>query len=481
MNLENLIVRIFVTKRETQFQYPDKEFSETSSTGSGFFIKKDTILTCYHVISDHTNIMITHTKLDKVKMKVDVLKVFPDDDMALLKINREDPETSGLLNDINDFIDFQVLDKDYSYKVGQEVFVYGYPLNSEDLKISKGTINGFQDSSIQIDAALNPGNSGGPLILDNKIIGVNAAKVASTKVDRVGYAVPIYRYLIYDESFSVSPKKDLYLKPKFLFTYQKIQDNYQAQKLLGLPDNFDKENIAKQYNGVRISDISEKSNFYNAGLRKGFFLTEFNGNSINRFGDVEVNFFPKKINLDELSNWFYLGQKIFIKYIDPQEPQKIIENHLTLTRYSEILPTFYKNYNDGFHHKVSGLTLSIFTTNHLEDLESTRIGTSTKVRILNSLLNFEEILFVYLVDYNSENMKKYMKLPIGETIKLINDKPIKTVKDLKSITEVNSIDFCNGEKYFISTEDKEDNGDDLPIIKIESEEELIKLLQNFTK
>ena len=57
-----------------------------------------------------------------------------------------------------------------------------------------------------------------------------------------------------------------------------------------------------------------------------------------------------------------------------------------------------------------------------------------------------------------------------ETIKLINDKPIKTVKDLKSITEVNSIDFCNGEKYFISTEDKEDNGDDLPIIKIESEE-----------
>ena len=78
MNLENLIVRIFVTKRETQFQYPDKEFSETSSTGSGFFIKKDTILTCYHVISDHTNIMITHTKLDKVKMNVDVLKVFPE-------------------------------------------------------------------------------------------------------------------------------------------------------------------------------------------------------------------------------------------------------------------------------------------------------------------------------------------------------------------------------------------------------------------
>ena len=90
MQVEDNIVKIFVEKREINFQHPDYELDTVSTTGSGFFIEKDIILTCYHVVSDSINIMISHRSLDKVKIPVDILKVFPDDDMALIKINRDD-------------------------------------------------------------------------------------------------------------------------------------------------------------------------------------------------------------------------------------------------------------------------------------------------------------------------------------------------------------------------------------------------------
>ena len=52
MQVEDIIVKIFVEKREINFQHPDYELDTVSTTGSGFFIEKDIILTCYHVVSD---------------------------------------------------------------------------------------------------------------------------------------------------------------------------------------------------------------------------------------------------------------------------------------------------------------------------------------------------------------------------------------------------------------------------------------------
>ena len=113
MEVEDIIVKIFVEKTQLNIQHPDLDLDTASSTGSGFFIDKDIILTCYHVISNSINIMISHRSIDKIKIPVDILKVFPDDDMALIKINREDKETKDLLTNINNFLDFKILDNTY--------------------------------------------------------------------------------------------------------------------------------------------------------------------------------------------------------------------------------------------------------------------------------------------------------------------------------------------------------------------------------
>ena len=484
MEVEDIIVKIFVEKRELNFQHPDYELDILSSTGSGFFIEKDLILTCYHVVCDSINIMISHRSLDKIKIPVDILKVFPDDDMAIIKIKRDDEETKDLLNNINKFLEFKVLDNNYKSNNKQKVYVYGYPLNSDFIKVSEGSINGFQDSMIQTDATLNPGNSGGPLIMDNKIIGVNVAKIASNKVSNVGYAVPIFRYLLYRNSTPVGFNDKLYLKPKFLFSYQSIQtlDQY---KSLSNTDNENENENEKEKEGVLITKISENSNFYFQGLRNGFILIKINDFNINRFGNVDTPYFPEIISLEELNKFFYLGQKIEIQYIDPLNPNEIIKKQVTLSRYSDLLSTHFQNFSEPFHHNVQGFTFSVVMTNHLEEFDSKKIETTTKIRVLNSVLDFKEVTFVYLLKYDHSSLKKFIKLPVGEIIKFINGNAIESLEELKKINNIESLEFCNGEKYFIQLKEDEliSNHENM-IIDVKNDKDMqkvIEMLKNFNE
>ena len=83
------------------------------------------------------------------------------------------------------------------------------------------------------------------------------------------------------------------------------------------------------------------------------------------------------------------------------------------------------------------------------------------------------------------NLKKYIKFPVGETVKLINDQSIKNIEELKNIKSVESIEFCNGEKYFVDKNDEviDPNMENM-VVDIKNEEEMLKvieLLKNFNK
>ena len=108
--------------------------------------------------------------------------------------------------------------------------------------------------------------------------------------------------------------------------------------------------------------------------------------------------------------------------------------------------------------------------------------TSTKIRVLNSILEFKNILFIYLVKVDSSKMSKHLNLPVGETVKKINNKSIKNFNELTEISKVDSIEFCNGEKYFI--EEKEGNiGTSSNINELSDEEQrkILNILQNLRK
>lgn len=170
---------------------PKYEKQEVAS-GSGFIITSDGyIVTNKHVVSD-TKAEYTVFLNDGAKYSAKIIAVDPLEDFALIKI-----EASNL-NPL-------VLGDSSKLALGQTVIAIGNALGEFQNTISVGVISGLNRSItasgggtkserltdlLQTDAAINRGNSGGPLLgLDGKVVGMNTAIVASAQ--NIGFAIPV--------------------------------------------------------------------------------------------------------------------------------------------------------------------------------------------------------------------------------------------------------------------------------------------------
>ncbi len=162
--------------------------------GSGVVINDSgNILTALHVVTNSTAISVTFA--DGTSSSAQILEQHPEDDTALLQASQLPaqvvPATIGSPN---------------AMQVGDEAFAVGNPFGLYG-SMSAGVISGFDRSFhppsstltlrglIQIDAAVNPGNSGGPLLnRDGEVIGIVEGLVNPTDADffvGIGFAVPI--------------------------------------------------------------------------------------------------------------------------------------------------------------------------------------------------------------------------------------------------------------------------------------------------
>ena len=431
MNIKKLIVKILVKKSKYNLNYPTNESKIITSSGSGFFIKNNFILTCYHVIEDHDQIKVRGRK-SKKEYDVVVHSIYPDDDLAILYIK------DNMIN-MSSEIPIQILDKEINED--DYVIALGYPLDSNNLKVSKGIISGFQDSLIQTDATLNPGNSGGPLILNNKIIGINAIKITSDKVDNVGYSIPIQRLLVYKKT--ISSDKIIKMKPKLEIKFQVIKNKNQFMQFEFL--NFKEENEENFY-GVRVVNILESSSLYKIGLRERDFLLEWDNKIIDMFGDIKIDYFPEKIHLDEISKWYYVGQKINIKYYS-NKIKKLVSKDMILEESTLLYPDLFKNYTNIYYHIVDNLTISIITKKHLGDLNKLIINLQDKLYILNNFINMNNKFIIYLSYQKQE--KDSVTLPKGSVIKTINNNVVNSYDELVKIKHIDLIEFISGYKFFL--------------------------------
>ena len=170
-------------------------FGMTSSgavSGSGFIISDDGyILTNYHVVEDAYNgrFNIEVMTYDGSKYSAFIVGVEPANDLAVLKIEAEGLSAAA-------FGDSDRL------HVGDAVYAVGNPLGELEFSMSTGyvsaldrVINTQESESInmfQIDAAVNEGNSGGPLYsADGSVVGIVTAKYSSSGVEGLGFAIPI--------------------------------------------------------------------------------------------------------------------------------------------------------------------------------------------------------------------------------------------------------------------------------------------------
>ena len=138
-----------------------------SSTGSGFFVTADTLLTNVHVITG--NATVTVRRSDGTTETARVAATAPDFDIAVLKIANPAATQATI-----------PLGSASGVRIGQEVVAIGSALGMLQNTVTRGIVSGVRQvgsaTLVQTDAALNPGNSGGPLLdRDGRAIGINTA------------------------------------------------------------------------------------------------------------------------------------------------------------------------------------------------------------------------------------------------------------------------------------------------------------------
>jgi S1-C subfamily serine protease len=235
---------------------------QTEGSGSGFFFSSDGFLfTNSHVVNKAN--MLQVTLYEGSQYVATLVGEDPDNDLAILKVEAQD-YSPAVLGDTSELM------------VGQLAIAIGNPLGYQ-YTVTSGVISALGrtlrtqngrliDNVIQTDAALNPGNSGGPLIdSEGKVIGINTATIMGAQ--NLCFAV------------SINTAKQIAAQ---LIRFGKIRKAYLGLMLqqVELVPKLRTANELKNKSGLFISSIEERSPAMAAGLRAGDIVVGFKNETI---------------------------------------------------------------------------------------------------------------------------------------------------------------------------------------------------------
>ncbi len=185
--IRNSVVHLHVTRRAPDMFHPWTKASPNKVTGSGAVIAGKRILTNAHVVQFAKQVFV-QLQQGGDQLPARVVAVAPRIDLAIVEL-----EDAALLADI------EALEMtDALPTIKSTVNVYGYPLGGDDLSVTEGIVSRIEFAQyyydgaglrIQVDAALNPGNSGGPAMQDGKMIGLVFSGIK--QAENIGYLIPV--------------------------------------------------------------------------------------------------------------------------------------------------------------------------------------------------------------------------------------------------------------------------------------------------
>lgn len=263
------LYEFFSNPRGRRQQQPQRRYQETRPVqGSGFIISPDGyILTNNHMVEEVETIEIELT--DGRKFTAKVTGTDPESDIAVVKIDAENLPYLKLA-------DSDVL------AVGEWVLAIGNPLGlshtvTAGIVSATGRSVGLTEleNFIQTDAAINFGNSGGPLInLDGEVVGINTAIAGSSGNIGIGFAVPInmakYAYEQIKESGTVE---------RGLLGISRIKDlDPLSATISGLPEDT---------KGVLVPNVIEDSAADKAGITHNDIILEVDGKPVDSAVDLQ--------------------------------------------------------------------------------------------------------------------------------------------------------------------------------------------------
>ncbi len=249
-----------------------------TSTGSGFVYKTDDkygyVLTNHHVIAGATKIVLIRSD-DK---KIDGTVLGSDEylDLAVVRIAK------------SDVLDVAVIGTSEKSKIGDPVFTIGSPigyefrgtvtdgiLSGKDRLVTvslSGNTSDWVMKVLQTNAAVNPGNSGGPLInATGEVIGIVSLKLVQTEVENMGFAIPIEYAMTHIENLE---NNKTIVRPMLGISMLNATDTYALYRSGIMLD----KNITS---GVVVVEVTGESGASKSNLKKGDVITKLNNEEVD--------------------------------------------------------------------------------------------------------------------------------------------------------------------------------------------------------
>ena len=276
IDLLESVVKVFCVHTEPNYSLPWQRKRQVSSTSSGFLVAGPNnarwLLTNAHSVEYHSQVKVKRRGDDR-KFIAQVLAISPECDIALLTVAEDEFWTGAQPIQLGSLPALQ-----------DSVYVVGYPLGGDTISVTSGVVSRIEVTiyshgatellGVQIDAAINSGNSGGPVFEGSgQCVGIAFQSYAGSDVENIGWIIPtpvIHHFL------------DDYLRNGPNTAFPVIGMKWQRMESEALRSSF---GMTKDQKGILIRSLAPTSQAAKI-LQPGDILQRFEGVNIACDGTV---------------------------------------------------------------------------------------------------------------------------------------------------------------------------------------------------
>ncbi|KAM7511445.1 hypothetical protein LguiB_010320 [Lonicera macranthoides] len=414
------VVKVFCVHTEPNFSLPWQRKRQYSSSSSGFVIGGRRVLTNAHSVEHYTQVKLKKRGSD-TKYLATVLAIGTECDIAMLTVS--DDEFWEGVSPV-EFGDLPALQ--------DAVTVVGYPIGGDTISVTSGVVSRIEILSyvhgstellgLQIDAAINSGNSGGPAFNDKGIcVGIAFQSLKHEDVENIGYVIPTPVIMHFIQDYK---KNGTYTGfPILGVEWQKMEN----------PDLRVSMGMGSDQKGVRIKRIEPTAPESHL-LKPSDVILSFDGVNIANDGTVPFRH-GERIGFSYLVSQKYTGDSALVKVL---RNSKMLEFNIKLATHKRLIPAHIKGEPPSYY-IVAGFVFTPVSVPYLRSEYGKEYEFDAPVKLLDKHLHAmaqtidEQLVVVSQVLVADINIG-YEDI-VNTQVLAFNSKPVKNLKSLVSLVE----------------------------------------------
>ncbi|KAL7191995.1 hypothetical protein ACSBR2_023960 [Camellia fascicularis] len=414
------VVKVFCTHTEPNFSLPWQRKRQYSSSSSGFVVGGRRVLTNAHSVEHYTQVKLKKRGSD-TKYVATVLAIGTECDIAMLTVENDEFWEGVSPVQFGDLPALQVA-----------VTVVGYPIGGDTISVTSGVVSRIEILSyvhgstellgLQIDAAINSGNSGGPAFNDKgNCVGIAFQSLKHEDVENIGYVIPTPVIMHFIQDYE---KNGAYTGFPILGVEWQKMENPDMRMSMGMrPDQ----------KGVRIRRVDPTAP-ESAVLKPSDIILSFDGVDIANDGTVPFRH-GERIGFSYLISQKYTGDIATVKVLRNSEA---FEFNVKLQSHKRLIPAHNKGKPPSYY-IIAGLVFTTVSVPYLRSEYGKDYEYDAPVKLLDKLMHEmpqspdEQLVVISQVLVADINIG-YEEI-VNTQVRACNGKPVKNLKSLASMVE----------------------------------------------